>query len=241
MFNEIINRRATIFVINKIVVDNENVIKITSALGPFGLMPSTAKGVGLKITPNGVIQEEVLTLEMRTIDESFKVVFGVDRIDIIRNKVSVADAFDSTDSFLNKAKEIISTLISLFPISISRLALCANVCYDMESIRLNNIYKIFVNSANEIPVEWQLRKVIRTTLTTNEAAKINNVFTLSRGIVQIGFENVPKDRILLEIDINTMPNAGLLFNEADIENFWKLSVESLQENITKYTALISNE
>ncbi|MDR1244789.1 MAG: hypothetical protein LBJ98_02285 [Endomicrobium sp.] len=140
MFNELLNRRSTFFVKEQIVVNNENIIKIASSLDKFGLVPSANKGVGFKITPNGIVQEEVLSLEMKTFDDSFKIVFNVDRIDLIRNKILSTDNLENIDSFVKKTKEIFSILKNIHSLIVTRVALCTNTCYDIPSAFINNAY-----------------------------------------------------------------------------------------------------
>ena len=238
MFNELLIRRSTFFVKDKIVVDNENVIKIASSLSKFGLVPSANKGFEFKITPNGITQEEVFSLEMKTFNDSFKIVFSQDRIDLICNKISEIDKIESLDSFLKKTKEIFDILKNAYSLSITRVALYANICFDIPLASLDNIYCRLVNS-DERPREWQLRKVLSATLLP--IIQINNVHSLARNIAQIGFENKPKDRILCELDINTNPVEGLVLTDNDINNFWSYASESICDTIDKYSEQLAYE
>jgi len=240
MFNELLNRRSTFFVKEQIVVNNENVIKIASSLSEFGLVPSANKGIGFKITPNGIIQEEVLSLEMKTFDDSFKIVFNVDRIDLIRNKISATDNIEDIDSFIEKTKKIFSVLKNAYSLIVTRVALCTNTCYDIPSAFIDNVYGKLVSS-DETPVEWQIRKVLRGNLVSESHIQINSVYTLSRNLAQIGFENTAKDRILCEIDINTAPVVNLQLKDSDIDAFWTAASTDIIEATGNYFEQLSYE
>ena len=240
MFNEFLNRRSTFFVKEQIIVNNENVIKIASSLGKFGLVPSANKGIGFKITPNGIIQEEVLSLEMKTFDDSFKIVFNVDRIDLIRNKISATDNLEDIYSFVEKTKEIFSILKNVYSLIVTRVALSTNTSYDIPSAFIDNIYGKLVNS-DETPVEWQIRKVLRASLAPENHIQTNNVYTLSRNLAQIGFENTAKDRILCEIDINTVPIVNLKLEDSDIDAFWTTASTDIIEATGNYSKQLSYE
>ena len=55
-----------------------------------------------------LVEDDSITLEMKKLDESFKVIFGNDRIDIMRNKISENDILESTNLFTQKAENIFS-------------------------------------------------------------------------------------------------------------------------------------
>ena len=93
MYNEIVHHRATLFISSPIEINSENVTKISAVLEKYQLIPTSAKSLGFRITPQGIKQEDSITLEMKKLDESFKVIFGNDRIDIMRNKISENDGF----------------------------------------------------------------------------------------------------------------------------------------------------
>lgn len=90
-------------------------------------------------------------------------------------------------------------------------------------------------------MEWQIRKVIRTSLASESHIQINNVYTLNRNIAQIGFEDIAKDRILCEIDINTNPIINLQLKDSDIDVFWATASTSITEATTNYLGQLSYE
>ena len=75
------NRRATLFV-SGLQNFTENVLsKYILEFSNLGLLPSVNKGFDIKITPNGVESEDVISLDLKKLDETLKVAFGPDRID----------------------------------------------------------------------------------------------------------------------------------------------------------------
>ncbi len=235
MINEVVNRRSTFFIKEKIDINNDNILKISTALNGLGLLPSATKGVEIKVTPNGIVPESTLALEMKTIDESFKVVFGADRIDIIRNKISEDDNLSDLNEFVDKTIKVFKNLNSALSLVFTRLALCANICYDLDIANLDNVYKRFLVEADTTPSEWQIRRVFKE---QNDELSVNLVSTISRSMIQVGYEGQLKDRLLLEIDINTVPVTNLQISEQSILAFWTYAKEKLNSIISSYSTKI---
>ena len=69
-----VNRRATLFVANPFNITEDILPLYVSEFSKMKLLPSVNKGLGFKITPQGIEQEEVLSLNylyMRIIYELF--------------------------------------------------------------------------------------------------------------------------------------------------------------------------
>lgn len=235
MINEVVNRRSTFFIKEKIDINNDNILKISTALSGLGLLPSATKGVEIKVTPNGIVPESTLALEMKTMDESFKIVFGADRIDIIRNKISEDDNLSDLNEFVDKTIKVFKNLNSVLSLVFTRLALCANICYDLDVENLDNVYKRFFVETETTPSEWQIRRVFKE---QNDELTVNLVSTISRSMIQVGYEGQLKDRLLLEMDINTVPVANLQISEQSILAFWTYAKEKLNSIISSYSTKI---
>ena len=235
MYNEIVHHRATLFISSPIEINSENVTKISAVLEKYQLIPTSAKSLGFRITPQGIKQEDSITLEMKKLDESFKVIFGNDRIDIMRNKISENDILESTNLFTQKAENIFSLLIQTFSLLTNRLALCANVVFDLDNDRLDNIYTIFANTTEEI------KNVRRKPLREQDVILINYVSKIARNNIQIGYEKESKDRILLELDINSVPIPNLIISEDNIKYFWKDVHIKLTQIINCYQKDLNHE
>lgn len=236
MINEVVNRRSTFFIKEKIDINNDNILKISTALNEFGLLPSATKGVEIKVTPNGIVPESTIALEMKTMDDSFKVVFGTDRIDIIRNKVSEDDNLSDLNEFVDKTIKVFRNLNSALSLVFTRLALCANICYDLDVADLDKVYKHFLIEADTTtPSEWQIRQVFKG---QNNELSVNLVSTISRSMIQVGYEGQLKDRLLLEMDINTVPVANLQIPEQSILDFWAYAKDKLNSIMSSYSTKI---
>lgn len=236
MINEVVNRRSTLFIKEKIDINNENILKISTALSGLGLLPSATKGVEIKVTPNGIVPESTIALEMKAMDDSFKVVFGADRIDIIRNKISEDDNLSDLNEFVDKTIKVFKNLNSALSLEFTRLALCANICYDLDAVDLDNVYRRFLVEADTTPSEWQIRQVFKE---QNNELSVNLVSTISRSMIQVGYEGQLKDRLLLEMDINTVPVANLQIQEQSILDFWTYAKEKLNSIMSFYSTKIN--
>ena len=97
MDTQLHNRRATLFV-SGLQNFTENVLsKYISEFSNLGLLPSVNKGFGIKITPNGIEPEDVISLDLKKLDETLKVAFGPDRIDIVSTQTNETwDSFCTT-------------------------------------------------------------------------------------------------------------------------------------------------
>lgn len=106
----ILERRATLFVGATIKVTSDNIPIFITTFSQMGLLPSVNRGVGIKVTPKGIEQEDVISLDMKYLDETVKVSIGPDRIDIVSKKVD--ENWDTFREFVLKiAKEIRTTSV----------------------------------------------------------------------------------------------------------------------------------
>ena len=87
MLNEQINRRATVFINENRMMNNQDLAILNPLMQEFALLPSTNKQMNFQITPNGLQPIEGLSIELRANNDSFKISFGQGRIDILRNKL----------------------------------------------------------------------------------------------------------------------------------------------------------
>ena len=200
------------------------------------LIPSLNKGLGVKIAPDGsVIPEQMISLDLKNIEDSFKVTLGIDRFDIVS---SLND--NSLDCFLQKVKEVINALNKIYSGKYNRLALGSVCIFYITPEKMNLLYNKMVNTeSEEQPVEWSIRKVIRTTI-ENEKYKlvINNVYTISRRIVIEDGSNT--DSIVLEHDINTLVGSDLSAIADLSDLFIQKASETISESINSYSKYINS-
>lgn len=240
MLNEQINRRATIFINENRMMNNQDLAILNSLMQEFALLPSTNKQMNFQITPNGLQPIEGLSIDLRSSDDSFIISFGQGRIDILRNKISAEDNLEPIDDFILKVQRIISELTLAYPTwIINRLALCLNVCFDLDNDHLVSSYNKFVVRNTPNIVEWRLRNVIRKPLSEGSNILVNQVSTISRSVFQTSFEQLPLDRILVETDFNTVVGQDINFNPELIASILEATQKDTLLLIDEYNRLLT--
>ena len=240
MLNEQTNRRATIFINESRMMNNQDLELLRPLMQEFSLLPSANKQMNFQITPNGLQPIEGLSIDLRSSDDSFKIFFGQGRIDIVRSKVKADDILDPVDDFVEKVQRVISMLNQAYQSwEINRLALCINVCFDLDNEHLASSYhKFVVNDESDI-VEWRLRKVVRKSIREGSPLLVNQVATISRSITQIPFEQIPIDRVFVETDFNTVVGQDIKFSTDVITDFWEKTKEDTLQLIEDYNQILT--
>jgi hypothetical protein len=240
MLNEQINRRATVFINENRMMNNQDLAILNPIMQEFALLPSTNKQMNLQITPNGLQPIEGLSIELRSNNDSFIISFGQGRIDILRNKISMGDNLEPINDFIVRVQRIISMLTQAYPTwTINRLALCLNVCFDLDVEHLVSSYHKFVVKDSPNTVEWRLRNVIRKPLSEEIPILVNQVSTVSRSFFQTSFEQLPLERILVETDFNTVMGQEINFNPELIAAVWEATKTDTLLLIEEYNRLLT--
>lgn len=239
MKSKILNRRGTLFCGEQNKVDVTNYMVFIDALKGLNVLPSVNKGIGFNVKPDGSIsQEEVLSLDFSGSDDStFKISFGPGRIDI-----SSSDPEITIDCFMGKMKKVVNALKDIYNEGYIRYALCATIMFEMDDDNLDKAYNRFVkNDKGESPIEWSIRKVLRTTLTDAEySVDVNNVYTISRGIYPR--PNMPPiGALILEQDINTVVGADINSLSYLQKRFFAGAAKTLEESLEEYINIFTNE
>lgn len=236
METKILNRRATLFINTPMIYNDQTLPDYIQSVAELKLIPSLNKGLGVKIAPDGsVIPEQMISLDLKNIEDSFKVTLGIDRFDIVS---SLND--NSLDCFLQKVKEVINALTKIYSGKYNRLALGSVCVFYITPEKMNLLYNKMVNTeSEEQPVEWSIRKVIRTAI-ENEKYRlvINNVYTISRRIVIEDGSNT--DSIVLEHDINTLVGSDLSAIADLSDLFIQKASETISESINSYSKYINS-
>ena len=235
MNTKIQQRRATLFVTPQINLTEEILPKYISEFSNLGLLPSINKGLGIKFTTQGIEPEEVISLDLKILDDTLKVSFGPDRVDIVSTKES-----ETWDSFRNTAMRISFILRNTMNLRINRLALCASVSFVLEQ-GIGNIAYGRLTSTEEKPVEWQIRKVVRSSIKTldNKQAIINEVLTITRNDININEKNLG-DVLNVEFDINTLVGTSIDTINTVEELFWVSSASQIENGISSYKAVFDS-
>lgn len=234
----IIERRATLFVGNPIKITGENIPVFIEAFGKLKLFPSVNKGIGIKVTPKGIEQEDIISLDLKYLDETVKVSIGPDRIDIVSKKVN-----EDWDSFREFVMQISTEIKSKFNNDIIRYALCASIRLKLDQDHAQKSYaKLFVSKEENL-VEWQMRKVNRTLLKfpdREDSILVNNVYNLCRNSSTVNGENLT-NIVTLDLDINTIVGSDIKMLNSLQELFWISAANTIQTAINEYYSILSDE
>lgn len=227
------NKRVTLFCSMPIQF-NEELIKVyVNEFSPKDLIPTVNKGMGLKITPKGLIAEDVISLELKKLDDSRRVVFSSDRIDVESNQTD-----DSMEDFLLFAKDIKQVLSSKMNISFVRLALCESVVFTISDSQRIEAYRTIVNKEEAIPVEWQFQNVRRSKITavnqTTCDVTINEVYNVKSP------ETSDAGIMILDMDINTKVGATVEQINAVEPLFWSYANGKISSTIDSYKLRLGN-
>lgn len=224
MDNLIFNYRATIFS-KRIDITNDNVVKLTTLMRPYELLPTFVSEIELQLSPFGIQQVPVQNLELKRLDGSLIVKFSFDRIDVVRNKITNDDNLESIEDFSNLSYDILSIIITEFSLEVSRIALCSSstlILANNENVSM--IYPKLATSIgpfnNEYPEEWELRQVHKIKLTSSPSIIVNYSSKIARVIAHIAYETLPSDRIIKEYDFNTNPQVGVAFNKENVRLYF---------------------
>lgn len=231
MNTQIVNRRATFFFVGQLNFNESILSKYISEFSQLNLLPSVNKGLGIKITPNGIEPEEVISLDLKKMDETLKVSFGPNRVDIVSTKVD--DCWESFNATILRISLILRNERLVF----NRLALCANVSFSLDPGVGEQAYRILTNN-DDHPVEWQIRKVIRTKF--NDSILVNNVYTLSRNAVVVNDTDL-SDKLILDLDFNTLSGTSVELIEAIQDSYWESTSAMIDDGIKHYISIFENK
>ena len=111
----------------------------------------------------------------------------------------------------------------------------------MDEEKSMQIYSKLAKIKNEQPVEWQLRKVLRNNLTTDDGTKnviVNNVYSLTNTILIPGV--TLRKGVLLDMDINTLVGTSPDNVMAIQEKFWKHASSVIDEAVVHYQTVFED-
>lgn len=234
----IIERRATLFVARQMQITGDNIPAFIKSFSKLSLFPSVNKGIGIKLTPKGIEQEEVISLDMKYLDETLKVSIGPDRVDIVSKRKD-----ETWDSFREIVMQISSAVVTDFNNTIVRYAQCATIRIKLDQQLADNAYAKLFRDAESAPVEWQFRKVTRGQIQAPDEQSsviVNNVYNLTRNNAIIDGRNI-SNIIMLDMDVNTLINSDMNQLIRIQEQFWIESAHTIEEAVTYYYSILSNE
>lgn len=236
MKTKVLNKRVTLFTEVPMVYNDQTLPTYIQATADLKLIPSLNKGLGLKIGPDGSVSpEQMISLDLKNLEDTIKITLGINRFDII----STLDNSD-WESFVLKVHEICNTLTNIYNKGYNRLAVGASIVFYATPEQMNNLYQKLVKAEEiERPVEWSIRKVIRTQIEDDKnKLTINNVYTISRKIIIDDGNNT--DAIVLEYDINTLVGSNISAINSLTPNFIKNAVATISKSMQIYSEHINS-
>lgn len=214
---------ASIFA-NSIDATPDNITTLLKAFSHKGFIPNTFQEMS---TLNPISQTR---FRLSSINNEWVINFGTGRIDILKNQTdSKGDNIGDLEDFCKEVIEIYSLINVSYPRIASRLALCSNfLLKEMSHDQLDKIYSKLFNPPqiyrDNSSVEWNFRTVTRISKSLDTKTELINFVTeINRltGQMNVNQSLVPFDRIAINLDINTLPNAiDFRFDTRDIENFY---------------------
>lgn len=231
-----LNRRATLFVEKPFNITEEVLPVYASEFLKMGLLPSVNKGFGVKITPAGLVTEDVLSLDLKRLDDSLKVNFGPDRVDFESNNHS-----ETWQSFHDIVVKLETILTQTLHHRIVRLALCGSVFYNLNEEERNTAYSKLAKIDGEQPVEWMFRKVLRSVILSADgqiSQTVNNVYALTSNAIVAGVKG--QQGVTLDMDINTLQGATAEKIQAVQEPFWEHASKAIDNAVVKYQKIFED-
>lgn len=227
MIDFFVNYRATIFT-ETISATSDNVARLVSCFADKQLLPNIY---------NELVEGQTSfssVLELKNIDGSFVIKFGLNRVDIFRIKQTPSMDIGSIEDFCKLSKDCLKKILDMFPQKISRVALfISGIFKEISSSNMKDIYSNIFNTTPFIDasslVEWNTRQVMRINFNIGSLGEelVNFVLNLSKGELTLnnnGQINM-SDRIIIEIDTNTYQhNKNERFGYDEVSAFWDKAV-----------------
>lgn len=211
-----INKRATFFLAEPMLLTADKMQKIAEFFsGVLDLMPAYDKRIQMNITPTGVVtSSEESGIEMKRTDGSLKVTFDSNRIDVF--SIQGCTLYE----FVEMVKEIKEVIHRLDAGTFARFALCHQLYYNCTEEQFKQCYhSTFCDAENE-SVEWNSQRVIREKFAEDSPLMLNNIIFLGRVLNAIVDGNIINEKLLLNIDVNTVPGSAIsAVNESENKFF----------------------
>ena len=142
---KILNRRVTLFTSIPMVYNEQTIHDYIQKLSSLKLIPSLNKGFGLKVGSDGsVIPEQMISLDFKNLEDTFKVTLGLDRFDIIS-----ALEGEKLEDFLLKTDNVKKSLSAIYTNEYNRIALGLIAFIPASSEIMDEVYKKLFNLDKE--------------------------------------------------------------------------------------------
>lgn len=218
-----INKRVTLFLHEPLVLDGAMMQKIQENFtGVLNLVPSYSKKIQFKIAQSGVDTSEEKGIEMRRADDSLKVVFDKTRIDIL--------SFEN-----NSLQEFVSLFLAIRDILdgmdirlYRRVAMCHQIYYNCTEKQFDACYEYVFKEPVISSVEWNAQRVLRKPIADDKNLLLNDIVLVGRVLNANVDGKLIDDKLLLNIDVNTVPGSDVDAVNNNIELFFSRAIEIIE-------------
>lgn len=235
MTNQILQRRATLFVDSPIELSQNFITECTTQLKDLDFIPISGKTLGLKIKNGKPSLFEGVSLELKHKNNVANISFGSNRVDIISIK-PISDI--NADNFLNLVEKSSQIIISILNLALVRVAIGCVCAKEIDKATVSKLYNRLVPGSKCIsPVEWNIRSVVR------KQASLPNYSLDMNYVVNVVFaENINtkdcENSVKLEFDFNTVIGTPSEVLKNIVEKFWAYTFQELVTYIKDYEARI---
>lgn len=218
-----INKRVTFFLQEPLILDGAMMQRIQENFtGVLDLMPSYSKKIQFKIAQTGVDTSEEKGIEMRRADDSLKIVFDKTRIDIYSFENSSLQDFVSVSGAIRSILERLDIRVY------RRVAMCHQLYYDCTERQFDACYEFVFRDPVTSSVEWNAQRVLREPIADGKNLLINDIVLLGRVLNANVDGKLINDKLLLNIDVNTVPGSDVEAVNDDIELFFNRAIEIIE-------------
>lgn len=218
MNNYPVNYRITFFIKDEKLDTEKEYGEFASILSSMHLCKGKKEYFPL-IKPEGIFRQTVATFA--NYEKGIMVKIQNGRIDINVQKTAKEELSPLTDQMVVLCEMYEVLLKKRKDLLINRVACCSTYLFDGEDKELQVCYGKLVNDfGDETPVEWTLQRISQIKDTFDKyPAPITNNNLIKRLNIRGRFEEEAHNRILVEIDLNSYPQADAIFNEEIIKKF----------------------
>ena len=220
-----INKRATFFIVEPLSLDGVMMQRIQEEFtGVLDLAPSYSKRYQLKFAQTGVDTSEEKSIEMKRADESLKITFDRNRIDV----------FSSEEYSLQEFTETIHTIKSVLDrLEINRyrrVAICHQTYFECTETQFDSCYSYVFREPVTSCVEWNAQRLLREPIIEGNALLLNDIIIIGRVLNANVNGRLINDKLLLNIDINTIPGSDIDQVNANINLFFNRAIELIERH-----------
>lgn len=220
-----IDKRATLFVAEPLSLEGAMMQRIQEEFsGVLDLVPSYSKRYQLKFAQTGVDTSEEKSIEMKRVDDSLRVTFDRNRIDVFSTEGNTLQEFVE---IFNQLKMVLERIeIKNF----RRIAMCHQTYYDCSEEQFDACYRYVFREPANACVEWNAQRVSREPIAEGAELLLNDIVMLGRVLNANVNGQLINDKLLLNLDINTIPGSNIDQVNDNLDLFFNRAIELIERH-----------